>query len=245
VYDAAALPPEIISVQLYAGPGASSMIAAAEAWRHIAAETETAADEYDATLRALAEVWQGPAVAAMLAAADPYAQWLHATANQANDIAAQARAAGNHQRLWPEQRRNRGDGSDLRADVGGGCLRDESIPGELTRCDCGNRSIPTTASHDETPLRSGYAEHGAAPAEPPATTRSPCVVRGACLDWRRHINEFRHGSNQHGQCPGQRRRVRCNGCDKRNQQATTFDDRGTGRRRGGPDGRGLNGERRR
>jgi PPE-repeat protein len=93
VYDAAALPPEIISVQLYAGPGASSMIAAAEAWRHIAAETETAADEYDATLRALAEVWQGPAVAAMLAAADPYAQWLHATANQANNIAAQARAA--------------------------------------------------------------------------------------------------------------------------------------------------------
>ena len=91
--DAAVLPPEIISGQLYAGPGASSMIAAAEAWRHVAAETETAADEYDATLRALAEVWQGPAVVAMLAAADPYARWLHATANQANDIAAQARAA--------------------------------------------------------------------------------------------------------------------------------------------------------
>src|ERR1700733_3654694 len=69
------------------------MIAAAEAWRQVAAETETAAAEYDATLRTLAEVWQGPAVAAMLAAADPYARWLHATANQANDTAAQARAA--------------------------------------------------------------------------------------------------------------------------------------------------------
>jgi PPE-repeat protein len=93
VNDAAVLPPEIISGQLYAGPGASSMIAAAEAWRQVAAETETAADEYDATLGTLAEVWQGPAVAAMLAAADPYARWLHATANQANDIAARARAA--------------------------------------------------------------------------------------------------------------------------------------------------------
>ena len=91
--DAAVLPPEIISGQLYAGPGASSMIAAAEAWRHVAAETETAAHEYDATLRTLAEVWQGPSVAAMLAAADPYARWLHATANQANDIAAHARIA--------------------------------------------------------------------------------------------------------------------------------------------------------
>jgi PPE-repeat protein len=38
-------------------------------------------------------VWQGPAVAAMRTAADPYARWLHATANQANDTAAQARAA--------------------------------------------------------------------------------------------------------------------------------------------------------
>jgi PPE-repeat protein len=91
--DAAVLPPEIISGELYAGPGASSMIAAAEAWRQVAAETETAAEEYDAALRGLAEVWQGPAVAAMLAAAEPFARWLHATANQANDIAAQARAA--------------------------------------------------------------------------------------------------------------------------------------------------------
>jgi PPE-repeat protein len=93
VNDAAVLPPEIISGELYAGPGASSMIAAAEAWRQVAAETETAAAEYDAVLRTLAEAWQGPTVAAMLAAADPYARWLHATANQANDIAAQARAA--------------------------------------------------------------------------------------------------------------------------------------------------------
>jgi PPE-repeat protein len=91
--DAAVLPPEIISGELYAGPGALSMIAAADAWRQVAAETEAAAEEYDTALRGLAEVWQGPAVAAMLAAAEPFARWLHATANQANDIAAQARAA--------------------------------------------------------------------------------------------------------------------------------------------------------
>jgi PPE-repeat protein len=93
VYDAAALPPEIISGQLYAGPGASSMIAAAEGWRQVAAETETAAEEYDAILVALAEVWKGRTAAAMLAAADPYARWLHATANRANEVAAEARAA--------------------------------------------------------------------------------------------------------------------------------------------------------
>jgi PPE-repeat protein len=93
VYDAAVLPPEIISGQLYAGPGASSMIAAAEAWRQVAAETETAAEEYDAILVTLAEVWKGPARAAMLAAANPYVRWLHATADQANEAATQARAA--------------------------------------------------------------------------------------------------------------------------------------------------------
>jgi PPE-repeat protein len=93
VYDAAVLPPEIISGQLYAGAGASSMIAAADAWRQVAAETETAAEEYDVILGALAEVWKGRAVAAMLAAADPFARWLHATADQANEAAAEARAA--------------------------------------------------------------------------------------------------------------------------------------------------------
>ena len=99
--DAAVLPPEIISGQLYAGPGASSMIAAAEAWRHVAAETETAADEYDATLRALAEVWQGPAVAAMLAAAAPYARWLHATANQPTTSPLRPAPLPRHsRRLW-------------------------------------------------------------------------------------------------------------------------------------------------
>src|ERR1700753_3262329 len=69
------------------------MIAAAEAWRQGAAETEPAAEEYDAALPPTADGWQAPAVAAMLAAANPYARWLHATANRASDIAAHARAA--------------------------------------------------------------------------------------------------------------------------------------------------------
>jgi PPE-repeat protein len=93
VFEYAQLPPEVISGQLYGGPGASSMLAAAEAWRQIAAETDTAAYQYDTILLALSDAWQGPSVAAMLSAARPYAQWLHATATQASNTDVQARAA--------------------------------------------------------------------------------------------------------------------------------------------------------
>jgi PPE-repeat protein len=69
------------------------MLAAAEAWRQIAVETETAADQYDTILLTLSDAWHGPSAAAMLSAAQPYAQWLHATATQASDTDVQARAA--------------------------------------------------------------------------------------------------------------------------------------------------------
>jgi PPE-repeat protein len=93
VLEFALLPPEVISGQLYSGPGASSMLAAAEAWQQIAAEIEIVAGQYDAILVALSDAWQGPSAAAMLNAAVPYARWLHATATLASDTSFQARAA--------------------------------------------------------------------------------------------------------------------------------------------------------
>jgi PPE-repeat protein len=93
VFEYALLPPEVISGQLYAGPGSSSMLAAAEAWRQIAAETDTVARQYDAILVDLCDAWRGPSATAMLNAAVPYAGWLHATANQASDTGFHARAA--------------------------------------------------------------------------------------------------------------------------------------------------------
>ena len=89
----ALLPPEVISGQLFSGPGASSILAAAEAWQQIAAEIDIVASQYDAILVALSDAWQGPSAAAMLNAAAPYARWLHTTGTLARDTSFQARAA--------------------------------------------------------------------------------------------------------------------------------------------------------
>jgi PPE-repeat protein len=58
------------------------MLAAAEAWRQVAAETSNAAEQYGTILQTLSDAWKGPSADAMLNAAQPYAQWLHATATQ-------------------------------------------------------------------------------------------------------------------------------------------------------------------
>jgi PPE-repeat protein len=93
VLEFALLPPEVISGQLFSGPGASSILAAAEAWQQIAAEIDIVASQYDAILVGLSDAWQGPSAAAMLNAAVPYARWLHTTATLASDTSFQARAA--------------------------------------------------------------------------------------------------------------------------------------------------------
>jgi PPE-repeat protein len=49
VFDFGALPPEINSTLMYAGPGSASMLAAAFAWSGLAAELNSAAMAYDAT----------------------------------------------------------------------------------------------------------------------------------------------------------------------------------------------------
>lgn len=92
--DFAALPPEVNSGRLYAGPGSGPMLAAAMAWARLAAETGSAAEAYQSVVTGLTdEEWLGPASESMAAAVTPYVAWLAATAAQAEQAAARATAA--------------------------------------------------------------------------------------------------------------------------------------------------------
>ncbi|BBX61487.1 PPE family protein [Mycobacterium saskatchewanense] len=92
--DLGSLPPEISSAQIYAGPGSSSLMAAASAWNGLAAELTSAALSYDKVVTSLSsEEWLGPASASMAAAVQPYVQWMTTTAGQAEEAAAQAQSA--------------------------------------------------------------------------------------------------------------------------------------------------------
>ena len=92
--DFGALPPEINSGRMYAGPGAGSMLAAAAAWNGLAAELQSAASSYGSVISALTSgPWLGPSSTAMAAAAAPYVAWMGATAGQAELAATQAQAA--------------------------------------------------------------------------------------------------------------------------------------------------------
>jgi PPE-repeat protein len=94
VIDFGALPPEINSARMYAGPGAGSMVAAAGAWNGLAAELQSAASSYRSVISALTSgSWLGPSSMAMAAAAAPYVTWMSATAGQAELAATQALAA--------------------------------------------------------------------------------------------------------------------------------------------------------
>ena len=92
--DFGALPPEINSARMYAGPGSGSMLAAAAAWNGLAAELHSGASSYGSVISELTGgPWLGPSSTAMAAAAAPYVAWMSATAGQAEQAAAQARAA--------------------------------------------------------------------------------------------------------------------------------------------------------
>jgi PPE-repeat protein len=92
--DFGALPPEINSARMYAGPGSSSFQAAASAWNGLAAELQSAASGYDTVINQLAsDEWTGSASASMASAAQPYVSWMNTTAAQAEQAANQARAA--------------------------------------------------------------------------------------------------------------------------------------------------------
>jgi PPE-repeat protein len=87
-------PPEINSARMYAGPGSGPMLAAAEAWESLAAELHSAANSYQSVVSGLtAGSWSGPSSASMAAAAATYTAWLTATAAQAEETGAQAKAA--------------------------------------------------------------------------------------------------------------------------------------------------------
>jgi PPE-repeat protein len=87
-------PPEINSARMYAGAGASPMLAAAEAWDALAGELHSVAESYQSVVSGLtAGSWLGPASASMSAAAASYAGWLRATAAQAEETGAQAKSA--------------------------------------------------------------------------------------------------------------------------------------------------------
>ena len=92
--DYGALPPEINSGRMYAGPGAGSMLAAAAAWDGLSAELQSAASSYESAISALTSgPWLGPSSTAMEDAAAPYVAWMSATAGQAELAATQAKAA--------------------------------------------------------------------------------------------------------------------------------------------------------
>ncbi|MFZ1176122.1 MAG: PPE family protein, partial [Mycobacterium sp.] len=94
MFDFGALPPEINSGRVYAGPGSGPMMVAATAWDELAAELGTAASGYSSVISELTSApWVGPASASMVSAVMPYMSWLSALAAQAEQTAVQARAA--------------------------------------------------------------------------------------------------------------------------------------------------------
>jgi len=92
--DFAFLPPEINSGRMYSGPGAAPMLAAAAAWDDLAAELSATAASYASTVSGLTGgTWQGPSSESMAASASTYVDWMHTTSAQAEETAAQAKAA--------------------------------------------------------------------------------------------------------------------------------------------------------
>jgi len=92
--DFGALPPEINSARMYAGPGAGPMMVAATAWNTLAAELSSTATGYESVITELTgEQWLGPASASMAAAVQPYVAWMNVTAAHAQHAASQATAS--------------------------------------------------------------------------------------------------------------------------------------------------------
>ena len=92
--DYGALPPEINSGRMYSGPGSTPLRSASAAWNLLAAELDSAANQYQATINVLADDdWRGPTSATMAAAVAPYISWMATTGAQAEQAATQASAA--------------------------------------------------------------------------------------------------------------------------------------------------------
>lgn len=84
-----AFPPEVHSALLSTGPGPGPLLAAAEAWRALAAEYTDTATELESTLAAAeAGAWEGPSAAQFVAAHQPFIYWLGQSSTVANETAA-------------------------------------------------------------------------------------------------------------------------------------------------------------
>jgi len=77
-------PPEITSALIHSGPGAGSLLAAANAWRQLATDLEQTAAQYASTVAGIP--WTGPSATAMIASVQPYLAWMHATAGTAEQM---------------------------------------------------------------------------------------------------------------------------------------------------------------
>lgn len=92
--DFAALPPEINSSLMYAGPGSGPMLSAAAAWDGLAAELAATATACESAVSNLtSEPWVGPASSSMTAATAPYLAWMHTAAARAAQTATRAKGA--------------------------------------------------------------------------------------------------------------------------------------------------------
>ncbi|OBB89653.1 PPE family protein [Mycobacterium sp. 852002-40037_SCH5390672] len=93
-FDFGALPPEINSIRMYTGAGAGPMMAAAAAFSSLADELSTTASGSQSAISNLTgEEWMGPSSVAMATAVEPYVLWMHTTAGQLQQAAAQAMAS--------------------------------------------------------------------------------------------------------------------------------------------------------
>jgi PPE-repeat protein len=79
---------------MYSGPGTSPMLVAATAWDKLAGELNSSAAAYRSVVAGLTvDGWRGPSSMMMAGASAPYVGWLHSTAVQAEQTAAQAKSA--------------------------------------------------------------------------------------------------------------------------------------------------------
>jgi PPE-repeat protein len=92
--DYGALPPEINSGRMYAGPGTGSLMASAAAWQALAVELGSSGAAFQAVVTALVSgPWLGPSSLTMAASAAPYVVWMLATAGQCQEASVAAQQA--------------------------------------------------------------------------------------------------------------------------------------------------------
>jgi PPE-repeat protein len=91
--DFISLPPEVTSALIHSGPGAESLIAAADAWQTLGIGLEDTAPLYTSVVSTLTQDWKGPSSASMSEAVAPFLTWLRTTAAQCQQLATSAQAA--------------------------------------------------------------------------------------------------------------------------------------------------------